>query len=181
MLPEMEPMKSSDVYDEIPIQNCSQEDIDNALDGTWVKRGKTATKQGARIRMMFLLAPWDWSHWERLLLMNFHDVGLQLLVISVLRFFVHLWLNVLMKPPSEYYPTGNCLWFLKQAMYWLKQAPELWQTRFAKMKTELTWNSQMQDCVVCVINWFVKPLNGQRSSLRKSYWRLKANWNLKPL
>ena len=36
-------------------------------------------------------------------------------------------------------------------------------------------------CVVCVINWFVKPLNGQRSSLRKSYWRLKANWNLKPL
>ena len=51
MLPDMKPMKSSDVYDEIPIRNCSQEDIDNALDGTWVKRGKTATKQGAR--MMF--------------------------------------------------------------------------------------------------------------------------------
>ena len=43
MQTEMKSMKSFDVYDEIPIENCSQEDIDNALDGTWVKRRKTAT------------------------------------------------------------------------------------------------------------------------------------------
>ena len=45
--------------------------------------------------------------------------------------------RILMKPPSEYYPTGNCLWLLKRAMYGLKQAPALWQTHFAKVMTEL--------------------------------------------
>eukprot|EP00434_Breviolum_minutum_P039748 symbB.v1.2.035312.t1/scaffold4706.1/size36105/1 len=44
MQTEMQSMKSFDVYDEIPIEHCSQEDIDNALDGTCVKRRKTATK-----------------------------------------------------------------------------------------------------------------------------------------
>ena len=33
MQTEMKSMKSFDVYDEIPIEHCSQEDIDNALDG----------------------------------------------------------------------------------------------------------------------------------------------------
>ena len=45
--------------------------------------------------------------------------------------------RILMKPPSEYYPTGNCWWLLKRAMYGLKQAPALWQTHFAKVMTEL--------------------------------------------
>ena len=44
MQTEMKLMKNFDVYYEIPIANCSQEDIDNALDGTWVKRRQTATK-----------------------------------------------------------------------------------------------------------------------------------------
>ena len=34
MQTEMKSMKSFDVYNEIPIENGSQEDIDNALDGT---------------------------------------------------------------------------------------------------------------------------------------------------
>ena len=41
MMEEMKSMKGFEVYDEIPIDNCSQEDIDNALDCTWVKRRKT--------------------------------------------------------------------------------------------------------------------------------------------
>ena len=44
MMEEMESMKGFEVYDEIPIENCSQEDIDNALDCTWVKRRKRRVK-----------------------------------------------------------------------------------------------------------------------------------------
>ena len=49
MQTEMKSMKSFDVYDEIPIEHCSQEDIDNALDGSWVKRRETATKVRCRL------------------------------------------------------------------------------------------------------------------------------------
>ena len=49
MQTEMKSMKSLDVYNEIPIEHCSQENIDNALDGTWVKRRKTATKVRCRM------------------------------------------------------------------------------------------------------------------------------------
>ena len=38
MMEEMRSMKEFEVYDEIPIEHCSQEDIDNALDCTWVMR-----------------------------------------------------------------------------------------------------------------------------------------------
>ena len=44
MMEEMKSMKGFEVYDEIPIENCSQEDIDNALDCTWVKCRKTPRK-----------------------------------------------------------------------------------------------------------------------------------------
>ena len=33
---EIRSRKNFDVYDEIPIENCSQEDIGNALDCTWI-------------------------------------------------------------------------------------------------------------------------------------------------
>ena len=45
--------------------------------------------------------------------------------------------RMLMRPPSEYDPTGNFLWLLKRAMYGLKQAPAVWQAHFAKVMTEL--------------------------------------------
>ena len=70
---EMKSMRSFNMYDESPIENSSQEDMDNALDGTWVKRRKTATKVRCRlcVRGCFqetmdqddvLLAPQHWSH-----------------------------------------------------------------------------------------------------------------------
>ncbi len=49
MQAEMKSMKSFDVCDEITLENCSQPDIDNALDATWVKRRKTATKVKYRV------------------------------------------------------------------------------------------------------------------------------------
>ena len=35
-------MKEFDAYEEVPIKQCSQEDIDSELDCKWVKRWKTA-------------------------------------------------------------------------------------------------------------------------------------------
>ena len=50
MMEEMKSMTGFEVYDdEIPIENCSQEDIDNALDCTWVKRRKTPRKVRCRL------------------------------------------------------------------------------------------------------------------------------------
>ena len=46
---EIRSMKNFDVYDEIPSENCSQEDIDNALDCTWIKQRKTATQVECRL------------------------------------------------------------------------------------------------------------------------------------
>ena len=68
---EIRSMKNFDVYDKIPIENCSQEDIDNALDCTWTKQRKTATQVECRLCVrncvqetinQFLLAPRHWSH-----------------------------------------------------------------------------------------------------------------------
>ena len=70
---EIKSMKNFDVYDEIPIEDCSQEDIDKALDCTWIKQRKTATEVRCRLcvrdcvfkkqwtETMFLLAPQHWS------------------------------------------------------------------------------------------------------------------------
>ena len=149
MQTEMKSMKSFDVYDEIPIEHCSQEDIDNALDGTWVKRRKTATKVRCRlcVRGCFqetmdqddVFASTPTLVTLRVLLLMTLSRCWTATTCDISTAFLHAPMTerILMKPPSEYYPTGNCLWLLKRAMYGLKQAPALWQTHFAKVMTEL--------------------------------------------
>ena len=149
MQTEMTSMKSFDVYDEIPIEHCSQEDIDNALDGTWVKRRKTATKVRCRlcVRGCFqetmdqddVFASTPTLVTLRVLLLMTLSRCWTATTCDISTAFLHAPMTdrILMKPPSEYYPTGNCLWLPKRAMYGLKQAPALWQTHFAKVMTEL--------------------------------------------
>ena len=149
MQTEMKSMKSFDVYDEIPIEHCSQEDIDNALDGTWVKRRKTATKVRCRlcVRGCFqetmdqddVFASTPTLVTLRVLLLMTLSRCWTAMTCDISAAFLHAPMTdrILMKPPSESYPTGNCLWLLKRAMYGLKQAPALWQTHFAKVMTEL--------------------------------------------
>ena len=149
MQTEMKSMKDFDVYDEIPIEHCSQEDIDNALDGTWVKRRKTATKVRCRLCVRGCFE--ETMDQDDVFASTLTLVTLRVLLLMTLSrcwtattcdistAFLHAPMTerTLMKPPSEYYPTGNCLWLLKRAMYGLKQAPALWQTHFAKVMTEL--------------------------------------------
>ena len=42
-------MKDFDVYEEVPLTECSQEDIDRALESLWVKTWKTAEMVRARL------------------------------------------------------------------------------------------------------------------------------------
>ena len=49
MQKEMKSMKEFDVYEEVPIEQCSQEDIDSALDCKWVKCWKTANTVRCRL------------------------------------------------------------------------------------------------------------------------------------
>ena len=44
---------------------------------------------------------------------------------------MHMSGEVYVWPPKEFYPSGDCLWRLKKAMYGLRQAPKLWQEHFA--------------------------------------------------
>ena len=146
---EIRSMKNFDVYDEIQIENCSQEDINNALDCTWTKQRKAATQVECRLCVRNCAQE----------TVNQDDVSIStttlvtlrnLLLMALSRFwtatacnistaFLHAPMTerILMRPPSEYSPNGDCLWLLKRAMYGLKQVPALWQTHFTKVMTEL--------------------------------------------
>ena len=138
MQTEMKSMKSFDVYDEIPIQHCSQEDIDNALDGTWVKRRKTASKVRCRlcVRGCFqetmdqddVFASTPTLVTLRVLLLMTLSRCWTATTCDISTAFLHAPMTerILMKPPR-----------LKRAMRGLKQAPARWQTHFAKVMTEL--------------------------------------------
>ena len=146
---EMNSMKGFEVYDEIPVENCSQNDIDNALDCTWVKRRKTPRKVRCRpvARGCFqeamdtddTFASTPTLVTLRVLLLLSLSRCWTVLTCDISTAFLHAPMTerLFMKPPVEFYPDNNCLWLLKRAMYGLKQAPALWQTHFAKTMISL--------------------------------------------
>ena len=137
------------VYDEIPIEDCSQEDIDNALDCTWIRQRKDATQVECRLCVRNCVQ--ETTDQDDVSISTTTLVTLRVLLLMTLSrcwtatacnistAFLHAPMTerILMRPPSEYSPNGNCLWLLKRAMYGLKQTPALWQTHFTKVMTEL--------------------------------------------
>ena len=146
---EIRSMKNFDVYDEIPIENCSQEDIDNALNCTWIKQRKTATRVECRLCVEDCAQ--ETTNQDDVSISTTTLVTLRVLLLITLSrcwnatacnistAFLHAPMTerILIRPPSEYSPNGNCLWLLKRAMYGLKQVPALWQTHFTKVMTGL--------------------------------------------
>eukprot|EP00438_Fugacium_kawagutii_P003018 Skav203149 [mRNA] locus=scaffold626:61922:63415:+ [translate_table: standard] len=142
-------MKGFDVFDEIPLEQCSQEDIDNALDCRWVKRRKTPRKVRCRLvaRGCFqedmdtdeTFASTPTLVTLRVLLLLSLSRCWSIVTCDISTAFLHALMTekVFMKPPPEFYPENNCLWLLKRAMYGLKQAPALWQTHFANTMASL--------------------------------------------
>eukprot|EP00438_Fugacium_kawagutii_P021963 Skav208059 [mRNA] locus=scaffold1124:307567:309060:- [translate_table: standard] len=142
-------MKGFDVFDENPLEQCAQEDIDNALDCRWVKRRKTPRKVRCRLvaRGCFqeemdtdeTFASTPTLVTLRVLLLLSLSRCWSIVTCDISTAFLHVLMTekVFMKPPTEFYPDNNCLWLLKGAMYGLKQAPALWQTHFANTMASL--------------------------------------------
>ena len=160
-------MKNFDAYDEIPIETCSQEDIDNALDCTWTKQRKTATRVECRLCVedcaQETIDQGDVSISTttlvtlRVLLLMTLSRCWTATTCNISTAFLHAPMTerILIRPPSEYSPNGNCLWLLKRAMYGLKQVPALWQTHFTKVMTELGFT----DARLSRISTVMIPLN----------------------
>ena len=148
---EMKSMKDFDVYTEVPIDQCSQEDIDQAIGVRWVKRWKTDTE--LRMRLVVQGCYQDSSSIDvdsiyastpslvtlRLLLVMALARSWEISLADVSTAFLHAAIEdiVYVWPPSEYYPQANCLWRLKRAMYGLRQSPKLWQDHFAATMVRL--------------------------------------------
>ena len=148
---EMKSMKDFNVYTEVPIDQCSQEDIDNAIGVRWVKRWKTdielrmrlvvqgcfqdsssidvdsiyaSTPSLVTLRLLLVMALA--RSWE----ISLADISTAFLHAAIEE-VVHVW------PPAEYYPEANCLWRLNRAMYGLRQSPRLWQDHYASVMERL--------------------------------------------
>ena len=145
MQKEMKSMKDFDVYEEVPLTECSQEDIDGALESLWVKTWKTAEMVRARLVVQgcyqgemdqdTVFASTSTLVTLRVLVLMSLSRCWTMLTCDISTAFLHALMTdkVFVIPPREFYPDRNCLWKLKRAMYGLKQAPALWQNHFCSV------------------------------------------------
>ena len=175
MQKEMGSMDGFDVYVQVPIHECTQEDMDNALDTRWVKVWKTATNLRVRLvtRGCFqagmdqddLFASTPTLVTLRILILMILSRGWICFTCDVSTAFLHAPITerVMLIPPKEFYPEANCLWRLKKAMYGLKQAPALWQQHFCSVMIKLGMRRCKADpnlychtsgdlCVLCYVD-----------------------------
>ena len=149
MLKEMNSMKNFDVHDEVKVEDCTQEQIDEALDCRWVKVWKDDDELRCRVVVrgcfqnvekseednLFASTP-SRSQCDCCCAWQWQEIGALHRVMSALPSCNALMIEeVFVWPPKEFYPDGKCLWRLKKAMYEMRQAPRLWQEHFAETMT----------------------------------------------
>ena len=139
MMKEMDSMRNFEVYDEVKVDECTQEQIDGALDCRWVKVWKSEDELRCRVVVRGCFQNVEKSEEDNLFASTPSLVTMRLLLCMALArnwgitmgdvstAFLHALMNeeVFVWPPKEFYPEGNCLWRLKKAMYGLRQAPKL--------------------------------------------------------
>ena len=149
MMKEMDSMRNFEVYDEVKVDDCTQEQIDGALDCRWVKVWKSEDELRCRVVVRGCFQNVEKSEEDNLFASTPSLVTMRLLLCVALArnwgitmgdvstAFLHALMNeeVFVWPPKEFYPEGDCLWRLKKAMYGLRQAPKLWQEHFAEVMT----------------------------------------------
>ena len=149
MMKEMDSMKNFEVYDEVKVDDCTQEQIDGAFDCRWVKVWKSEDELRCRVVVRGCFQNVEKSEEDNLFASMPSLVTMRLLLCMALArnwgitmgdvstAFLHALMNeeVFVWPPKEFYPEGKCLWRLKKAMYGLRQAPKLWQEHFAEVMT----------------------------------------------
>ena len=149
MMKEMDSMRNFEVYDEVKVDDCTQEKVDGALDCRWVKVWKSEDELRCRVVVRGCFQNVEKSEEDNLFASTPSLVTMRLLLCMALArnwgitmgdvstAFLHALMNeeVFVWPPKQFYPEGNCLWRLKKAMYGLRQAPKLWQEHFAEVMT----------------------------------------------
>ena len=147
MMKEMDSMKNFGVYDEVKVDDCTQEQIDGALDCRWVKVWKSEDELRCRVVVRGCFQNVEKSEEDNLFASMPSLVTMRLLLCMALArnwgitmgdvstAFLHALMNeeVVVWPPKEFYLEGKCLWRLKKAMYGLRQAPKL--EHFAEVMT----------------------------------------------
>ena len=151
-------MKIFDVYEEAPLTDCIQEDIDEALETLWVKTWKTADMVRARLvaqgcyqgeldqDSVFASTP-TLVTLRVLLLMSLSRCW-TMMTCDISTAFLHALMTdrVFLKPSKEVYQNGNCLWWrLKRAMYGLTQSPAQWQKHFCSVMLGLGFHRRKSD------------------------------------
>ena len=149
MIKEMNSMKEFDVYDEVMMKDCTDEQVSEALDCRWVKVWKSETDLRCRVVVRGCFHNVEKTEEDNLFASTPSLVTMRLLLCMALArnwgitlgdvstAFLHAAMSgeVFVWPPKEVYPNGDCLWKLKKAMYGLRQAPKLWQEHFAEVMT----------------------------------------------
>ena len=140
MMKEMNSMKDFDMYDEVLVKDCTEEQVNEALDCRWVKVWKNETDLKCRVVVRGCFQNVEKNEEDNLFASTPSLVSLvtmRLTLGDVSTAFLHAAMSgeVYVWPPKEFYPNGDCLWKLKKAMYGLRQAPKLWQGHFAELMT----------------------------------------------
>ena len=130
-------------------RDCTDEQVNEALDCRWVKVWKNETDLRCRVVVRGCFQTVEKNEEDNLFASTPSLVTMRLLLCmamsrnwgitlgDVSTAFLHAAMSgeVYVWPPKEFYPNGDCLWRLKRAMYGLRQAPKLWQEHFAEVMT----------------------------------------------
>ena len=130
MMKEMNSMKKFEVYDEVKIEDCTEEQINEALDCRWVKVWKDENELRCKLVVrgcfqnvekseednQFASTPWLVTMRLLLCMAMARNWGIALGDVSAslraaMSGEVFIW------PPKEFYPDGRCLRELKKARY----------------------------------------------------------------
>ena len=145
MMKEMNSMKEFDMYDEVLLKDCTEEQVNEALGSRWVKVWKNEIDLRCRVVVRGCFQNVEKNEEDDLFASTPSLVTMRLLLCmamsrnwgitlgDVSTAFLHAPMSgeVYVWPPKEFYPNGDCLCKLKKAMYGLRQAPKLWQEHFA--------------------------------------------------
>eukprot|EP00438_Fugacium_kawagutii_P035748 Skav229342 [mRNA] locus=scaffold2596:309131:310621:- [translate_table: standard] len=142
-------MVNQGVFEEITIEQATEEEKQNIIGSRWVHREK-----GDEVRSRIVGLGYDEN------IKDADDIYASTPLFSILRVilclaivrgwsvrvgdistaFLHAALNatgILLRPPSEFYQNKNILWRLKKAMYGLRSSPKAWQDHLASVLQRL--------------------------------------------
>eukprot|EP00438_Fugacium_kawagutii_P020509 Skav212686 [mRNA] locus=scaffold1930:133681:135171:+ [translate_table: standard] len=142
-------MVNQGVFEEITIEQATEEEKQNIIGSRWVHREK-----GDEVRSRIVGLGYDEN------IKDADDIYASTPLFSILRIilcmaicrdwavrvgdistaFLHADINasgILLRPPSEFYSNKNILWRLKKAMYGLRSSPKAWQDHLASVLQRL--------------------------------------------